>query len=66
MSIKAPVLGIDRGRVSFSDDLNCYRRLKMFWVQKIIIFIFFAFLKSLSVGSLQKRVLIHFNINETQ
>ena len=43
LSIKAPVLGINRGRVSFPSDLTCLRRLKMFWVQKIIFFIFGVF-----------------------
>ena len=43
LSIKTPVLGIDRGRVSIPADLTCLRRLKMFWVQKIIFFIFCVF-----------------------
>ena len=44
LSIKTPVFGIDRGRVSFLAELTCKRRrLKMFWVQKIIIFNFCVF-----------------------
>ena len=43
MSLKTPVLGIDRNRVSLPSVFICKRRLKMFWIQKIIIFIFCVF-----------------------
>ena len=65
LSIKMLVLGIDRGRGSFPADLTCKRRLKMFWVQKMIILIFCVnFLKSFSVGFLI--VLLSFNQLYTQ
>ena len=43
MSLKTPVLGTYRSRVTLPSVFICQRRLKMFWMQKIIIFIFCVF-----------------------
>ena len=46
-SLKTPVLGIDRSRVSLPSVLICKRMLKVFWMQIIIIFFFVCVFKVL-------------------